>query len=68
MKQKCITKLLASFLAFAMTFTNFALLGSTASVALAADKTNLEGQATNIRKTEVEFDAYFQDERSSNSY
>lgn len=67
MNKKRITKILASFLAFMLAFANVALLGSSANVAYAAEKTNLEGQATNIRKTEVEFDAYFQNERRNNT-
>lgn len=67
MNKKTITKILASFLAFMIVFANMAFLGSSASASYAAEKTNLEGQATNIKNTEVEFDAYFQSERRNNA-
>ena len=63
MNKKIITKILSSFLAFMLVFANISLLGSSASISYATEKTNLEGQATEVKKTEVEFDAYFQNER-----
>ena len=62
MNSKVITKILAGFLAFMLVFANVSLLGST-YISYANEKTNLEGQATSIKNTEVEFDAYFQNER-----
>ena len=67
MNRKIITKILASFLAFMIVFANVSLLGSSASIAYATERTNLEEQTTNIKKTKVEFDAYFQKERRNNT-
>ena len=67
MNRRLITKILASFLAFMLVFANVSLLGSSASIAYAAERTDLEGQATEIKKTKVEFDAYFQNERRNNA-
>ena len=61
MDRKIMTKVLAAFLAFILTFANVALLGISANKAYGAEK-DLEGQAKNVDKAEIEFDAYFEEE------
>lgn len=60
MNRRIVTKILAAFLAFTLSFANVALLGMYTSEIYAAT-TKLEEQETSISKTEVEFDAYFKD-------
>ena len=60
MNRKIVTKLLATFLAFTLSFANVAILGIyTSETYAASDK--LEEQEKNISKTAIEFDAYFQE-------
>ena len=61
MNRKTVSKILAAFLAFTLSFANVAILGIYANETYAAI-TNLEEQTTNVEKAEVEFDAYFQEE------
>lgn len=61
MNKKLVTKILATFLAFTLSFANVALLGIYTSETYAATA-KLEEQETNINKTEIEFDAYFKDD------
>lgn len=61
MDRKIMTKVLAAFLAFILTFANVALLGISANKSYGAEK-NLEGQAKSVEKAEIEFDAYFEEE------
>ncbi len=60
MNRKTVIKVVAAFLAFMLSFANVALLGSY-GISYAADA-NLEEQTTQVKKAEIEFDAYFQDE------
>jgi len=61
MNRKIVTKLLAAFLAFTLSFANVALLGiyGTSQTYAASDK--LEEQEKAINKTAIEFDAYFKE-------
>lgn len=61
MNKKIITKILATMLAFTLTFANVALLGIYTQETLAAS-VELEEQETSVNKTDIEFDAYFQEE------
>lgn len=61
MNTKTITKVLATILAFLLSFANVALLGSYAGKTYAAE-TNLEEQTSKVDKAEIEFDAYFEEE------
>ena len=61
MKSKTLTKVLASLLAFILTFANFSILGAYANESIASS-TNLEGQSTEVANANIEFDAYFEDE------
>lgn len=61
MNGKTMTKAIATFLAFIISFANVAFLGSYAGKTYAAES-NLEEQATNVKNAEIEFDAYFQEE------
>lgn len=61
MNSKMMTKTIAAILAFLLSFANVALLGSYASKTLAASA-ELEEQTTSVEKSEIEFDAYFQEE------
>ncbi len=60
MNKKIITKMLASMLAFILTFANVALLGMYTRETLAASL-ELEEQETAVSKTSVDFDAYFKE-------
>ncbi len=63
MNTKMMTKVLAAFLAFILSFANVLLLGSYMDKTYAAE-TELENQTTNIKNTAVKFDAYFQEEKA----
>jgi len=60
MNTKTVTKILAAFLAFTLSFANVALLGIYTNETYAASS-KLEEQETSISKTEIEFDAYFKE-------
>ena len=60
MSAKTMTKVLATSLAFVLSFANVALLGDYVNKTYAAG-TNLEEQTTNVNKAKIEFDAYFQE-------
>lgn len=60
MNTKIVTKILAAFLAFTLSFANVALLGIYTNEIYAASP-KLEQQETSISKTELEFDAYFKE-------
>lgn len=66
MNKKIITKLLASMLAFTLTFANVVLLGVYTRETLAAS-VNLEDQNTAVNSA-VEFDAYFEEEGETSHY
>ena len=61
MDRKIVTKILATLLAFILSFANVLLLGSYAGKTYAASS-ELEEQSTNVNKAKIEFDAYFQEE------
>ena len=61
MNRKVITKVLATFLAFTLSFANVALLGSYMSE-VDAGTIKLEEQETMVQKTDLEFDAYMKEE------
>ncbi|MCI8620914.1 MAG: hypothetical protein HFJ50_03875 [Clostridia bacterium] len=61
MNRKVITKVLATFLAFTLSFANVALLGSYMSEVYAGT-IKLEEQETMVQKTDLEFDAYMKEE------
>ena len=60
MNTKIVTKVFASILAFMMSFANLTLVGSYMSQTYAASE-DLEAQTTSVKKADVEFDAYFED-------
>ncbi len=61
MDRKIISKVLATMLAFTLTFANVILLGIYTQEAYAAS-TELETQDTAVNKANIEFDAYFLEE------
>lgn len=58
MDRKIITKVLASVLAFTLSFANVAILGIYTQEVYAAN-VELEEQSTKVEKANIEFDAYF---------
>ncbi len=60
MNKKMLTKLVAMMLVFLLCFADVAILGN--GIAVAASNVDLEKQSTEVKKTEVEFDAYFEEE------
>lgn len=62
MNRKMIGKILATMLVITLTFANIILLGTYASKTYASTN-NLEKQGTNTNDSNVEFDAYFKDEK-----
>ena len=61
MDRKIMSKVLATMLAFTLTFANVILLGIYTQEAYAAS-TELETQDTAVNKANIEFDAYFLEE------
>lgn len=61
MNSKTMTKVIAAFLAFILSFANVLLLGSYANNVYAVSS-NLEEQNKTVSKAKIEFDAYFQNE------
>lgn len=60
MNTKTMTKVLATFLAFIISFANVALLGIYFESNTYAAETNLENQSSDVKNTKVKFDAYFE--------
>ena len=60
MNRKIMTKMMAAFLAFTLSFANVAMLGIYTSTTYASTA-KLEEQSTNVDKAEIEFDAYFKE-------
>lgn len=64
MNQKLLSKVLATMLVITLTFANFILLGVYATDSYATDA-GLENQQTVTNNENVEFDAYFKDEKGN---
>lgn len=60
MNRKTMTKMMAAFLAFILSFANVAMLGIYTTTTYASTA-KLEEQDTNVNKAEIEFDAYFKE-------
>lgn len=64
MNTKTITKVIAAFLAFILSFANVLLLGSYVDEVYGASS-NLEEQTKSVNKSKIEFDAYFKNEENN---
>lgn len=60
MNRKIMTKIMAAFLAFTLSFANVAMLGIYTNTTYASTA-KLEEQSTNVDKAEIKFDAYFKE-------